>query len=134
MLIDQVKAARMTAMKARDAAARSILTTLLGELESIAKRDQAGVSDDMVIRTCKKFIVGNLETIKLGGDADKLEAENVILRGFIPKQLTSDELRAIIVAMNATNIGEIMQQLKAAHDGEYDGKMASSIARDVLAS
>lgn len=134
MLIDQVKAARMTAMKARDAAARSILTTLLGELESIAKRDQAGVSDDMVIRTCKKFIVGNLETIKLGGDADKLEAENVILRGFIPKQLTSDELRAIIVAMNATNIGKIMQQLKAAHDGEYDGKMASSIARDVLAS
>jgi len=134
MLIDQVKAARMLAMKERDYPARSILTTLLGELESIAKRDQVAVVDDLVIRTCKKFIVGNLETIKLGGDAEKLEGENVILRNFIPKQLNETELRAIIVAMNATNIGEIMQQLKASHDGEYDGKMASSIARDLLAS
>ena len=132
MLVDQIKAARMTAMKERDGAARTILTTLLGELEGLAKREQIDISDDMVIRTCKKFIVGNLETIKLGGDAEKLEIENTILRVFIPKQLSEDDLRVIIADMKLLNLGQIMQQLKAEHEGTYDGKMASQIAREYI--
>jgi len=132
MLVDQIKTARMLAMKLRDAPARTILTTLLGELEGIAKRDQSDITDDMVIKTCKKFIVGNLETMKLGGDVEKLEDENVILKGFIPKQLSANELRVIIEDMKLNNLGQIMKQLKAEHDGEYDGKMASQIAREFI--
>ena len=132
MLVDQIKTARMAAMKLRDTPTKNILTTLLGELEGAAKRDQVDVSDEMVIRTCKKFIVGNLETMKLGGDAEKLEGENVILRGFLPKQLNSDDLRAIIASMKLLNLGQIMQQLKAEHAGTYDGKMASEIAREFI--
>ena len=121
MLVDQVKASRMAAMRARNGVTRSILTTLLGELEGMAKRDQVEISDDMVIRTCKKFIIGNIETMKLGGSKDQLETENAIL---------SDELRAIIVKMGIGDMGTIMKQLKAEHEGTYDGKMASEIARD----
>ena len=55
------------------------------------------------------------------------------LSQFIPKQLTEDELRAIIVEMDASHLGEIMQKLKANYDGIYDGKLASTIARDILA-
>jgi len=130
MLVDQVKASRMAAMRARNGVTRSILTTLLGELEGMAKRDQVEISDDMVIRTCKKFIIGNIETMKLGGSKDQLETENAILSGFLPKQLSSDELRAIIVKMGIGDMGTIMKQLKAEHEGTYDGKMASEIARD----
>jgi uncharacterized protein YqeY len=132
MLIDKLKAARMQAMRDKNGLARSILTTLLGELEGIAKRDQVSINDDMVIRTCKKFIVGNLETIKLGGDSEKLEAENEILKQFVPKQLSADELRVIIADMKLLNLGQIMQQLKVDHEGTYDGKMASQIAREYI--
>jgi len=132
MLVDQIKTARMDAMRARNGVTKSILTTLLGELEGMAKRDQVDISDDMVIRTCKKFIVGNLETMKLGGSKDQLETENAILQDFLPKQLSSDELRAIIANMKVLNLGQIMQQLKAEHAGTYDGKMASEIAREFI--
>ena len=132
MLAQEVKAARMQAMRDKNYATRSILTTLLGELEGAAKRDQSDITDDMVIKTCKKFIVGNLETMRLGGDVEKLEAENVILKGFIPKQLSANELRVIIEDMKLNNLGQIMKQLKAEHDGEYDGKMASQIAREFI--
>lgn len=132
MLVDQIKAKRMAAMKARNGVARSILTTLLGELEGMAKRDQVDISDDMVMRTCKKFIIGNIETMKLGGSKDQLETENAILKSFLPKQLNSDELRAIIADMKLLNLGQIMQQLKAEHAGTYDGKMASEIAREFI--
>lgn len=132
MLIEKLKAARMQAMRDKNGLARSILTTLLGELEGIAKRDQTDITDDMIIRTCKKFIIGNKETIKLGGDAEKLEAENEILQQFVPKQLSADEVRAIIADMKLLNLGQIMQQLKAEHEGTYDGKMASLLAREYI--
>ena len=124
----------MTAMKMRDAPARTLLTTLLGELETAAKRDQSDITDDMVIRTCKKFIVGNLEVIKLGSNVDQLEGENVILRGFVPKQLTEAELYAIIEGLEADNLGTVMKHLKANHDGTYDGKLAASVAHTVLSA
>jgi len=132
MLIDQIKTARMTAMKQKDTVTKTVLTTLLGELEGIAKRNGADVGDELVISTCKKFISANLETIHLGGNLEMLEIENAVLDNFIPKQLTEDELRAIIVDMKATNIGQIMKQLKLDHSGKFDGKMASTISREIL--
>lgn len=132
MLIDQIRTARITAMKERDAVAKTILTTLLGELEGMAKREQADITDEMVAKTCKKFVASNQEVIALDSNVEQLTAENVILTKFIPIQLTADELRVIIVDMNASNLGEIMKQLKADHNGEYDGKTASTIAREVL--
>lgn len=137
MLVDDIRSQRMTAMKARDSVTKTLLTTLLGELESIAKRTQCDITDDMVVKACKKFISGNNEVIeagvKLNLELPNLEAENVLLETFIPKQLTEDELRAIIVEMDASHLGEIMQKLKANYDGIYDGKLASTIARDILA-
>ncbi len=137
MLIEDIRTQRMAAMKARDAVTKTLLTTLLGELESIAKRIQCDITDDMVVKAAKKFISGNDEVIeagaKVGVECPNLVAENVLLETFIPKQLTEDELRAIIVEMDGSNLGEIMQQLKAKYDGIYDGKLASIIAREVLA-
>ena len=132
MLVDQIKAARMTAMKERNAITKTILTTLLGELEGTAKRDQCNITDDMVVKACKKFVASNDEVIALGSNVEQLTAENVVLETFIPKQLNEDELRAIIANMNLLNLGQIMQQLKAEYSGSYDGKLASKIAREVL--
>jgi len=133
MLVDQLKEDRMTAMKARDAIAKTILTTLLGELEGAAKRNQSDITDDMVIRTCKKFIASNLEVIAFdGNNVDQLLDENIILHRFIPKQLTEDELYVIIESLKADNLGTVMKHLKANHDGTYDGKLAAGVAHSVL--
>ena len=132
MLIDQVRADRMQAMKARNGVAKTILTTLLGELEGAAKRDQTNITDDMVVRSCKKFITANLEVIDLGGSLDALETENAILDSYIPKQLTEEELYAIIAELKPTNLGTVMQHLKANHNGLYDGKLAANVAKHVI--
>ena len=136
MLIEQIRKDRIAAMKARNNVAKTLLTTLIGELEGAAKRQQTEITEEMVISACKKFIAGNDETIKLGGgnrgNQDVLEAENAILKNYLPKQLSEDELRAIIGAYNLDNIGAIMGKLKAEHAGLYDGGLASKIAREFL--
>jgi uncharacterized protein YqeY len=134
MLIEQVKADRIAAMKARNTVAKTVLTTLLGELEGAAKRNQTDITDDMIIKTCKKFIESNKEVMELNArNSRNLAQENEYLETYIPKQLNEAELRAIIGDISAVNLGDIMKQLKSAYDGQYDGKMASAIAREVLA-
>ena len=136
MLVEKIKADRMAAMKARNIGAKTILTVLLGELENIAKRTGAEITDDIVIKVCKKFIAGNNEVIEAGAkvkcECPILTAENVILETFIPKQLTKDELYVIIDALKADNLGTVMKHLKANHDGTYDGKLAADVAHTVL--
>lgn len=136
MLVEKIRKDRMTAMKARDIIAKTLLTTLLGELESGAKRTGADITDDIVIKTCKKFITGNNEVIEEGlkvkCECPILTAENVLLETFIPKQLTKDELYAIIKELKADNLGTVMKHLKANHDGTYDGRLAAEVANTVL--
>jgi len=133
MLIDNVRADRMAAMKARNTVAKTILTTLLGELEGAAKRTQSDITDDMVIKTCKKFIVANKEVMELNTRTfSNLSQENAYLEEYIPKQLTEKELYAIIVELKPTNLGMVMQHLKANHNGLYDGKLAANVANHVI--
>ena len=136
MLIDEIKAKRIEAMKARNTVGKTLLTTLLGELEGAAKRDGSEITDDKVIAACKKFISGNIEVIeagaKIGSECPNLLAENLILETYIPKQLTEEQLYAIIVELKADNMGAVMQHLKGNYNGLYNGKLAANVAHHVL--
>ncbi len=65
------------------------------------------------------------------------EAVLAILEELLPKQLSGDELRAVIGAIReetgAAKIGPIMKALSERHAGCYDGKTASAVVREVLA-
>lgn len=142
-LLTEAKAARMTAMKDRDSAtkdrssvAKSILSTLIGELESNAKRNGEEVTDEKVIQACKKLIQSNLESIKVK-PSETLVLENEILSSFLPKQMSEDQLRKIIVdfkdssSEQAFEIKLVMNHLKANYGGQFNGGMASAIAKEL---
>jgi len=135
MLIEKIRKDRMAAMKARDVVGKTLLTTLLGELESAAKRTGDEITDAIVIAACKKFIAGNDEVIEasddLGIGCPNLRAENVLLETFIPTQLTEADLYELLPKTDAKNFGEAMQYLKANHAGLYDGKLAFNIAKHI---
>jgi uncharacterized protein YqeY len=138
-LIDKVKADQLAARKARDTVAASLLTTLLGEVTTLAKNaGREHPTDEEVSATIRKFLKSNTELqshlidVALLATA-KLEA--MLLTAFLPKQMSEDELRVAvkaIVADGAANVGAVMGQLKAKHAGLYDGKTASAIIKEVL--
>ena len=73
---------------------------------------------------------GRQETI------DTIKSEIAVLEGYLPTQLSEAELEKIINDLKAAdaglNMGGAMKALKASYAGQYDGKLASQIAKKLL--
>ncbi|MBO9545755.1 GatB/YqeY domain-containing protein [Caulobacter sp.] len=154
-LLDALKADQLAARKANDRLKADLLTTLIGEATQITteefKRGVTEVTDEKVVATVAKFSKNIKQTLEnlaaerarlaaAGGDVSKAderikaaETELAILSSYGPKQMTETELRAAIDDFKAktpdANVGAIMAHLKTNFGGQYDGKMASALAR-----
>lgn len=157
LLIDRIRKEQIEARKDRKTVAATLLTTLLGEANVVAKNAQREKpTDEEVQAVVKKFLKGNTETQEaihkvagvqevhnhayLSADVvDKLtvaKEEQAILESYLPKQLSEDELKTIIkgalLGGIEMGVGPLMGFLKARHTGEYDGKLASSVIKAVI--
>lgn len=131
-LIEQIKQKQIAARKAGSAEA-SLLTTLLGEAAMVGKNAGRETTDQEVVSVVKKFIKNIDETVSAlssrGQDAASFLAERSILERFLPLQLT--ELALVNIAQNHKSMPEFMKFLKEKHAGQYDGKLASIVAKNI---
>lgn len=140
-LFAQIKSDQLTARKAKQALAATLLTTLIGELTAIGKNDgNREVTDADVVKLVKKFLDGINESIKYMEAAKNDEAlvmlrgEAAILAPYLPQQMDEYVLtiavRAILNELGVgANMGQVMAVLKSKHAGKYDGAMASKIVK-----
>ena len=154
-MLSKIKAAQLQARKNRDAVTASLLTTLIGEAEMVGKNANRVTTDDEVIAVIQKFIKNINETIGALSDSGALasanatqarikvlQAERAELETFLPKQLTAEELadhvHAIIAGLlgvkSTINVGDVMGVLKNRFAGQYDGKMASMIVKNLVST
>lgn len=131
MMIDKIKAAALEARKNRDEVRSSLFVTLTSDIEMIGKNGNRVVTDTDCIATIKKYLKGIAEILKVRPDDERALLEKSFLEDFLPKQLSEDELTAIMQSFSesAKNMGEMLKLLKASHDGQYDGATASRIAK-----
>ena len=131
-LIEEIKQKQIAARKAGSAEA-SLLTTLLGEAAMVGKNAGRETTDQEVIAVVKKFIKNIDETVSAlssrGQDAASFLAERSVLERFLPLQLT--ELALVNIAQNHKSMPEFMKFLKENHAGQYDGKLASIVAKNI---
>ena len=96
MLIDQIKADRLAALKSRD----ELKKNLLGTLVAAATKDSKAPDDAAVAKTVRSFLKSLEETIGLlagrGLDTAQQRAETAILQGYLPQPLSEAALRASI--------------------------------------
>lgn len=131
MKIEDLKAKLLDARKARDSRKVEILSTVLGNLTSNAKLVDGvkTVSEDEVMVYLKKHIKGLEESISYLATKEARE-ELEYLQGFLPKQLTREELEQICEAAGMKgNVGSFMKLLKEKFPSQYDGKLASEVAK-----
>lgn len=131
-LISDLKAARFQ----RDDMKRNVLTTLIGELDTNAKRTGKPVTDEQAVATVKKFVENAKFTLsKLSPEVELYKAyeqEAILLRSYLPLQMSEAELTGAVLAFigeGFTTMGEVMSQLKYKYAGLYDGKMASTVVK-----
>lgn len=107
----------------------SLFGVIIAEIQR--KTTAQDVEDTVVIQSVKKLLESVTESLKYSA-SESLEAEKVILENLLPKQLTNDELLAIMQAAIAENPSmaekkNMFPYLKANYDGQYNGKDANTI-------
>lgn len=139
-LAETVKQDLATAMKAGDKPRVAALRLLLSELQKAAKD---GSSDELAVlrRERKRRLESATAFREAGRDelADGEEAEAAIIAGYLPAELSDDELRAIVQqavietgASSPKDLGGVMKLAMARVDGRADGKRVSAMAREAL--
>lgn len=140
-LLVELKTQQLNARKAKNKLEATLLTTLLGEVVNVAKRNNSLISEELIQKTCVKFIKGAeivIESSKPDSEARAdAQAEISILENFLPKQLTDEELEVIIkniiteFSSSGANysMGQVMGTLKNRVGGQYDGKKASQLVK-----
>lgn len=144
MLLETINQDRREARKQGYPATATLLTTLYSEAQMVGKNDgNRDTTDAEVVATIKKFVKNIDETLKNLPETDpRYEAakmEREVLSFYLPKQMTEEDLRTaigeIITSKNLStpkDMGIVMKELKAEFDGQFDGKAASQLARELL--
>jgi uncharacterized protein YqeY len=132
-LMEQIKAKQIAARKSGSADA-SLLTTLLGEAAMVGKNAGRETTDQEVVAVVKKFVKNIDETITAltsrNQDAGAFLAERGVLEQFLPRQLSEEDL--INIAQALPNMPVFMKHLKENFAGQYDGKLAATVAKAVF--
>lgn len=153
MLRQDINAALKTAMKAKDNRATSTLRLILAALKDrdIAARGEPGaengISDEAILEMLQKMIKqrqDSIEQYKKGNRPDLVQQEEEeieIIRGFLPKQMSGEEVEAAIDAVvgeigasSIKDMGKAMGALKERYAGRMDFTRAAQIVKERLSA
>lgn len=151
-LREQFNESLKEAMKAKDAARVSTLRLILAAIKDrdIAGRTEEskeGVSDEEILAVLAKMIKQREESAEIYAAnarpelAAKEREEVAIIRGFQPRQMGEDEIRAAVAkavsetgAGSIKDMGKVMGALKAAYAGQMDFGKAGAAVKAALSS
>jgi len=146
MILDDIKAASITARKNRESKKAASLITLLSEATMVGKNEGRETTDAETIAVIKKFIKNLDQILPLLAEGDErfvdATTEKELINSFLPAQLTEEKIREILIDIVKVNgfdvankpMGEMLKILKFKYEGRYDGGLAARIAKDVIAT
>ena len=140
-LKDQVRADLNDARRERDKLRITLLTTFISEIRNREIEVGGELGDEQVQAVAVTAIKKRREAADLmrknGREelAQKEEQEAALLQGYLPAQLSEDDVRAMVreaVAGGAKDLGAIMKAVSPRTKGRFEGKELNRIAREEL--
>lgn len=140
MLQDDIKKARIEAMKAKDKTTLNVLSVVLNKimLATIEKREKgSALTDTDVVAILQK-------TVKELGDeregfvkADRpekvaeLDAQIATVNGFLPKMMSAEEIAAVIMTLEDKSVPAVMRYFKAEYAGKCEMRTVSEVLKNI---
>ena len=145
-LKDKLFADMKEAMKAKDSLLKNTIQSVRTAVLQEEKDNKVSLSDDDIIGVIasqlKKRKAALPDFIRSGREdlISELKTEIEILEGYLPNQLTEEELTKMISeviaevsAASMKDMGKVMQVMTEKAKGRADGKLVSQIVRKLLA-
>jgi uncharacterized protein YqeY len=130
-LKEKISADYMTAFKSKNVVAKNLLSVIKGEIQTQEKNTGVEtLSDEEVTKILNKTVKSLKETIDKGGETSKVELE--IIEGYLPKQLSREDIVAKVTELKVagiTNIGQIMKEFSTL---PVDRKIVSEVIKEVM--
>jgi len=124
----EIVAAMKEKNKFRLMALKMIKTELLNN-----QKEKKPRKDIEVVASYYKKLAKNLDIYKEEVALDNLKKELVIIKEFMPKELSREELESLIEKhLELGNFGQIMKAVKEEVAGVFDGKLVSEIIKGKL--
>ncbi|WP_155591666.1 GatB/YqeY domain-containing protein [Lysinibacillus cavernae] len=142
MLKTEVFEQLKTAMREKDTLAKGVLSLLKAALDSAEKeKGEALTSEEEmgIINREVKQTNQALEGAQTAGRADLIEKEEaklILLKSFLPKQLSEEEIAEKLMAAGVgkgMNMGEAMKIAKPLLTGQAEGAVISKVVKSIIA-
>jgi uncharacterized protein YqeY len=122
----------MTAFKSKNMVAKSILSVVKGEIQTVEKNiGSDNLSDAEVTKILTKTVKSLKETITLSND-EKSKVELSVIEVYLPTQMSKEEVTAKVTELvnsGITQIGAIMKEFATL---PADKKMVSESIKEVI--
>lgn len=142
---EKLQAQLKEALKARDALRATTIRSIIAAFQYAEMASKSGaISQEEEIAILKSELKKRREELEFAQQAQRaelvtnLEREATIISEFLPSQLSEEDLRKVVTQFLSSQTGaklsEVMKFLKENYAGQYDGKLASTVAQSCLQS
>ena len=140
MLIDELRQANINAMKARDNTARAVLSVVLTKYKNqeVELRAQGKeISDKELLAIIQKVLKELADEkegyLKVGNQerADNVARQEQVLSSYLPRQLSEEEIRNIILSLDDRSVPNVMKHFKMNYAGQVDMSLVNSVLRSL---
>ncbi len=141
LLLNELK----DAMKNKDELRKDTITMLRASILQIEKDEQKTLNEDEIKIVVSKEVKKRREAIQEFENANRMDVveslnkEIDVLTKYLPEQLDEQQIRNLVQesikltgATSARDMGKVMQDLKDKTNGKADGKLVSSIVKELL--
>ena len=138
MIEDEIKKANVEAMKNKDAVARAFYSVLMNKimLEKINKREKGLSLTDAdtsnIIQKMIKELGDEKENYQKAGntmEVEHIERQLEIAKSYLPKMLSSDEIKAEIEKLDDKTIPNVMKHFKLNFNGKVDMRLVQEVLK-----
>ena len=140
MIEEQIKKANIEAMKNKDAVARAFYSVLMNKilLEKIAKGErEKPLADADISNIIQKVIKelndekANYEKVGNTQEVATLNRQIEIATAYLPKMLSAEEIKGIILSLDDKTIPTVMKHFKANFNGQVDMKLVQEVLKSL---
>ena len=140
MIYQQLKDANIAALKNHDVNARSVLSVLLNKIKlaEIEKRTQnAPLTDADVVAVLQKTLKELAEEKEAFQKANRaenvrvLEEQIAFLSAYLPKMMTTEEIKAEILTLDDKSVPSVMKHFKANFAGKCDMREVQAVLKSL---
>lgn len=138
MTIDEFKKIKITAMKEKDKDAVDIYNIIISKLmllniEKKAQNSEMTEADCAnVLKKIEKELIEEREGFIKANRAEtvtSLDRQLEIVRKYLPKMLSEEEIRNIITSLPDKQIGSVMRYFKSNYNGQVDMKLIGEVLK-----